>query len=368
MPSGVPAKSDEVNDTAPDPDYRSAVCAFDSGLLDFEELGFLLAAGDWRLLQANRTFCRWVGYDRQELLREGAGAVMHPDDLSRLRRLGSAGAGTVRIMCGDGRTRRCRLSAVQVRGQGAGPSCTLELVQEVTAGGNGGQAPALKEALKRSRRRLRALRAHREKALEEERARIARELHDELGQLLTSMRLDLSWLKGKLPDSLPRLREKLAAMERVVDRAGDSLGRAITQLRPPLLDDLGLAAALEWQVREFQQRTGIACRLTVDPEQIQVAEESALTAFRIFQEALTNVARHSGADRVEAHLSERDGRLTLCVEDNGRGFRMKEIEAAPLGLTGIRERARLLGGRARVESAPGAGTRVVVTIPAQRQG
>lgn len=225
--------------------------------------------------------------------------------------------------------------------------------------------------LERSREELRALTARLQSVREEERARISREIHDELGQMLTALRMSQSLLMDNLRsarDAPPReaLAAQLESMQKLVTRALGSVRRIATELRPEVLDTLGLAAALEWQAAEFTRHTGILCAVSLPDGAVEVAAERATALFRIFQEALTNVARHSGARAVHAELRNSGGKVQLTVADDGRGMPPQAAQGAvtSLGLLGMRERAAMLGGEARLASTPGGGTTITVRLPA----
>ncbi len=220
------------------------------------------------------------------------------------------------------------------------------------------------EELKASRDELWSLSARLERAREEEKANIAREIHDELGQKLTGLIMDLSMLERKIPDSSKPLKERAAAMIREADGLVKTVRRIATGLRPGILDDMGLVAAIEWQVEEFAARTGIpsACDCRGFSEEIDPAR--AIGVFRILQEALTNVARHARARNVRVEFREESGQVVLCVEDDGRGISPAEASGVgTLGLAGMRERARLLGGGIRFGGSPGKGTSVELRFP-----
>ncbi len=221
------------------------------------------------------------------------------------------------------------------------------------------------EQLRESHERLRALSVYLQSVREEERTRIAREVHDELGHALTSCKLDLSWLATKLPRDQRPLLEKTRALSSHIDSTIQMVRRIATELRPGILDHLGLVAALEWQANEFQNRTGIKCEVHSNLREQQLDQNLRTTFFRIFQETLTNVIRHAGATQVTVDLTENDDRITLEVKDNGRGISRNEItNTRSMGLLGMRERAALLGGLFRIgRLAHGKGTRVSVSIP-----
>jgi PAS domain S-box-containing protein len=227
-----------------------------------------------------------------------------------------------------------------------------------------------KEAQRRleaSRGQLRRLSAHLQQAREEERVRIAREIHDELGQALVGLKMDVAWLRRSLGRPAPGVLSKLEEMSGLIDETVHSVRRISAELRPSILDDLGLSAALEWQLEEFRARTGIDCVLTsrLGPKTLDPDRATAL--FRIFQEALTNVARHASASRVTVTIEETEDSLTLAIQDNGRGIRAEELgQPQSFGLLGMRERVHLLEGDIEIRGVPGEGTYVVVRIPARK--
>jgi signal transduction histidine kinase len=199
---------------------------------------------------------------------------------------------------------------------------------------------------------------------EEERTRVAREIHDELGQALTAIKIDLTALLRELPtDKGPVVQRSQSVLKRL-DETIQSVRKIATELRPGILDDLGLVAAVEWAAEEFQARTGTKCRVSLPDGEIAMDPERATALFRIFQETLTNVARHANATEVNARLGTENGDLVLEVHDNGQGIDEKELLAGrSLGIMGMRERAWLLHGDFTIGSVPGQGTTVKVRIP-----
>lgn len=197
---------------------------------------------------------------------------------------------------------------------------------------------------------------------EEERARISREVHDELGQSLTAVKMDLAWLAGRLPQRNTEMLTRIRSTGQLADSIIQSIRRISTELRPAILD-LGLAAAVEWQVQEFHARSGIQCKVRLLIREV-VTSNASTALFRIFQETLTNVARHASATRVEVVLQKERNRLALLVRDNGLGFDQADPALSKsLGLLGMRERAAVLGGEVNISSAPGKGTTVTAWIP-----
>src|SRR5947209_146581 len=220
------------------------------------------------------------------------------------------------------------------------------------------------EQFKASLDQLRALAARLQSVREEERTSIAREIHDELGQACTAIKMDLALIGRKTTKRQTRLRAKADSASRLVDDMIVTLRRIASELRPRTLDDLGLTAALESQAQEFEARTGIHCRVALPEEPLTLDDERSTAIFRIFQESLTNVARHAHATRVEARLERKADQLIFQVRDNGRGFDPAEAKARKsLGLVGMQERALMLNGELQVEGVPGAGTTMILRIP-----
>jgi signal transduction histidine kinase len=218
------------------------------------------------------------------------------------------------------------------------------------------------ERLRESEDKLRRLAAHLISVREEERAHIAREIHDELGQVLTGLKMEVTWLARRLKEA--PLIEKTDSMCRLIDSSVQTVRKIATGLRPEMLDDMGLVAAVGWQAKEFQKRTGIRARVKLPPESTKLDIDVATTMFRIFQEILTNVARHSRATRIDVELAIGEDQVTLGVADNGVGIAPADLNGKKsLGLLGMHERALLFGGEVKITGSGGEGTRVLVSIP-----
>jgi signal transduction histidine kinase len=220
------------------------------------------------------------------------------------------------------------------------------------------------EKIRQSREQLRHLANHLQKVREEERTRIARELHDQFGQTLSVLKMDLAWLAKHLPGPDQSLQAKLDAMGAVIDATLQVLHRVCTELRPVILDDFGLAAAIQWQTEDFQGRTGIACSVILDTEADKLTQDESTALFRIFQETLTNTLRHASATEISVRLWEEDARLMLEIADNGKGIANTEISSpTSLGLIGMRERVYGINGSIQFTGIQDKGTRVTVAIP-----
>lgn len=222
----------------------------------------------------------------------------------------------------------------------------------------------LEEALEKSVEEFHYLYAHIQSAIEGERRSIAREIHDELGQMLTAMKMDLSWLSKRQEKWGTSTIKKVREMAFLVDDTILKVQRIATELRPGILDDLGIVAALEYAIEEFQQRSGINCRLNAEPENLDLDPETATGIFRIFQEALTNISRHAEATSVSVSLKKKGNWLLMQLKDNGIGIREEQTSGKhSFGLIGMRERASLLGGKLQIKGIPGKGTTITLSAP-----
>ncbi|MDO9053352.1 MAG: sensor histidine kinase, partial [Gallionella sp.] len=229
--------------------------------------------------------------------------------------------------------------------------------------------------IKQSRQRLRELSSHIETIKEEERTRIAREIHDEIGMLLTALKMDLSWLAQRLPSDDSALQEKMQGMDSLLDTAGKTANDLVHSLRPGFLDCFGIVAAIEIEANEFTKRTGIPCKISQSKDSFDISDEQSITLFRVFQETLNNIMKHAAAQQVQViidinkactNLINCDKCIELIVSDDGQGF----DESAPskprsFGLRGIQERIGQLGGKVTISSKPGAGTQIAVRLPMQ---
>jgi PAS domain S-box-containing protein len=219
------------------------------------------------------------------------------------------------------------------------------------------------DALLESQRELRQLSARVLEAREEEKAHIARELHDELGQLLTALKMDLTWLRERLP-AASELAPRTAEMGVLLDRTVTATRRISADLRPLMLDDLGLADAASWLVDDFAKRSGITSRIDVPAELPEVSKAVGTAVYRAIQESLTNIARHAGASSAWVVLGVEDGAIHVEVEDDGRGITPEDLgKSRSLGLKGMRERIAFLGGTLEIARAPRGGTRLQLRVP-----
>lgn len=220
------------------------------------------------------------------------------------------------------------------------------------------------EELKHSYLQIRKLASHLQNIREEERSSMAREIHDELGQQLTALKLDVAWLTLKLKNAEPPIAEKIKGMEKLLSTALITVKKLASELHPALLDKLGLIEAIRWQSNEFEKRTGIKIVLELPEELKGVSSKTNIALFRIYQEALTNVARHSGASNVFCSLKKQNEDLYFTITDDGKGFDVAITEQLhSLGLLGMRERSVMIGGKYQITSEPGKGTKVEAVLP-----
>lgn len=219
--------------------------------------------------------------------------------------------------------------------------------------------------LEKSYKSARQLTAHLQDVREKERTHIAREIHDELGQQLTVLKLDASWLYNQLQATAEdSVKQKLKNLIELLDNNVKTVRRISSDLRPTLLDDMGLIAAMEWQLKEFEKRDSVKTYFTIPEKALSIPDNFKTGLFRIFQESLTNVARHADAKNIEVSLQQNNGKLILKIKDDGKGFdKIKVTGKKTLGLMGMKERSIMMGGHYKISSKPGKGTLVTVSIP-----
>ena len=337
------------------------------GLLESAADGIVITNAEGLIEIVNAHLESMTGYDRVELIGQPVEVLVperytrHKHDLMNfLRNPAPRLMGNQRpplaVRCKDGSEFLAEISLVPLRlATGTVVSTTIRNITE--------QVRA-EQSSRDVQDRLRRLTTRMHAAREEERTRVAREIHDELGQSLTGLKMDLSWLSGRIPRTWTAVMERVRAMIVLVESTINFVRGLATSLRPAILDDLGLKAAIEWQIQGFAARTGCRYRLDLTSVDIGVDNNRDTTIFRIFQEALTNIARHAKAGLVEIALHRADARLVLTVSDNGTGIPQKKLtDNQSLGLIGMRERASAMGGEVQIETANGQGTRIILTIP-----
>ena len=329
--------------------YRSYIDHAPDGVFVADETG--------KYLEANEAASRITGYSREELLsmsiqdilaEETSGTALH--DFKMLTKTGTS-QGVSLFKHKDGTKRWWSVDSVKLS-----EIRFLGFAKDITM-----QQNATLEVVK-AREELQQLNQYLMDARENERAKVALEIHDELGQALTAIKIDLNWVLEHISDS----RKSFQKISRIIEMTNDTIKkvqRISAELRPGLLDDLGLAAAIEWYSDEFEQRTGITCELNL--EDVPDGNERVnLALFRIFQEALTNIIRHANAKTVNVSLSYADMGITLVIEDDGVGISPEKVTSGKsLGLVGMRERARQISGSVEFYKKPPSGTKIAVKIP-----
>jgi PAS domain S-box-containing protein len=320
-----------------------------------------LTGEDGRIKLVNREWERILGWRLEEIHKQDVDIIAEcypdPRDRQTVLNFREAARGErfdLKTRTRDGRMIDTRWAVVRLT-----DGSTLGIGVDIT------EHKRAEEELQSSFRQLRELTARLESVREEERARVAREIHDELGQALTAIKIDLASLGSALRADQKEELQKAESILRLVDQTILSVRRIATELRPGILDDLGLVAAVEWAAEEFEARTGIKCRLNFPDDDIVIDPERTTAIFRIFQETLTNITRHAEATQVDVKLGTEDGRIVLEVRDNGRGIGQEQLSTGKsLGILGMRERALLLGGELTISGSPRKGTIVRVLIPA----
>ena len=327
---------------------------------------------DGRFLDCNESMASMLGYDSREDLmsRPASELYFSPGDrdafLANLREKGMLKNAECRLRRKDGSPFYALENVILVPDEEGRATVVQGNMVDIT------ERRKAEDALRESERRHRGLSdqlrrlAHRLHAVrDEERASVAREIHDELGQALTALNMDLHWLQARLSNET-EAKTRVAAMIDLAAKTMDAVHRLCTDLRPTLLDDFGLTAAMEWHVKEFQRRMGIRCQLSLPNELVALPKDVAIAVFRIFQEGLTNIARHARATRATITLRIETETLSLVIEDNGVGITEQKVaDTHSIGLVGMRERALPWRGTVAVAGVEGKGTTVDLRIPLQ---
>ena len=317
------------------------------------------------IVECNQTLLTTTGYSKEEIIGHHVSEIYHPDceamrtkAFQTFTRTGQVAEAELILKRKDGATIDISLSVSAVRDKDGTILRSRSILRNIS------KSKQAEKALEQSREELRNLSEHLQLVLEEERKSLARTIHDELGQSLTALKINASWLKTRLLENDGSLRERAEVLINLSNRAIQTVKRIWTKIRPELLDDLGLAAAIEWEAKQFQRDSGIPCHAIIDSEEINLNSKSSIAIYRIFQESLTNIARHAKASKITAHLKENNGQLILKISDNGKGIPKNKVSATnSLGLLGMRERARFLGGRLSITGKKDHGTVVTLTVP-----
>lgn len=315
---------------------------------------------DERFIDVNDSFLSLSGYKRREVVEQTCAEIgfwavseQHRKFIKELQDLGMVNNFEITFRCKNGELHTGLISAETIYLNEK--SCILAVIIDITQ-------------RRRAEEALRELATHQESIREEERTRIAREIHDDLGQLLTALKMDICWIVKKIPASQQALLEKTDRMIGLTDNLIKSVQKISADLRPGLLDDLGLAAAIDWEMKSFQERTGINCSLVFHPEQIKLDKGCTTALYRIFQETLTNIARHAAASRVEVNLKAGMEWLSLVIRDNGIGITEEQIHShRAYGLNGMRERVQRLDGKLHINGILNKGTEIEIKIPLKKR-
>jgi len=339
--------------------YRLLVESMNEGLVMLDHKGMVTYIND--------RFPEVLGANRDEIIGHSVMEFVKPTDQKvlkqqmRRRSKGQRGTYEIELQKKDGEKIIVFVSGRPIFDEKGNFKGSIAVLTDIT------NIRLAEQELNKSREQLRNLSLYLQSIREEERKLLSREIHDELGQLLTALKMDLSWLSkriSKREGNQELLLEKARSMSELLNKTMKSVQKISSELRPGLLDDLGLLAAMEWQAQEFENRTKIKCEVSLDSEEIKLDPELSISIFRIFQEALTNVVRHAHATKVKVRLSEKNGKLTMKVKDNGRGITEEEIYSPDsLGLVGMRERISPWEGQIKIMGTKNRGTTLSVTLP-----
>jgi PAS domain S-box-containing protein len=325
--------------------------------------GILLTNAQGQIFSANKAATEIFNMTEEEICNGGRSAILDETDpnwpkfFAARKQYGKA-QGELRHFRKDGSTFLAETTSVIFK-TASGDEQTNTIIRDIT------ERKRAEEDLNESYQQIRRLTAYLQKVREEERARIARDIHDELGQQLTVMKMDIAWMKKRIKNGDHESAiAKMDEMQTILDGTVFSVRRIATDLRPSLLDDMGLIAAMEWEADVFSKRTGIKVNFSKPDTSVAVPEEYVTGLFRILQESLTNITRHAAATQVDIHLKNQNNEFILYIEDNGSGFDMSTAtNKKTLGLLGIKERSAMMQGIFTINSQPGKGTKLEVRVP-----
>lgn len=313
-------------------------------------------------IEVNEVACKQLGYLKEEFLQLSPSAIIHPKSIEDFNKY-------TKILLNEGhviydillRAKDKKIIPAEVNSHlfiYKEKLTILSIARDIT------ERKISEENLKRTTKLLRELAAHLQSVREEERTLIAREIHDELGQVLLVLKIKLKLINKKLPNDLLVVKEELDEVINMIDASVESVHKISSKLRPNILDELGLIAAIEWQINEFEKLTNIKCSHVLPRKEIAIDKDRQTVIFRILQEALTNVARHSGADKVQINLFTHQSKLILEIKDNGKGITKEQIsDVKSLGIHGMEERVMIFGGSFMIEGFAGKGTTLKIEIP-----
>jgi PAS domain S-box-containing protein len=313
-------------------------------------------------IEVNEIACKRLGYTKEEFLQLSPSAIVSQKNINdfnlNMERLLKEGHIIYDLVH---RAKDRKLIPVEINSHlflyNEKPTI-LSIARDIT------ERKQAEEKLRRTSKLLRELATHLQSVREEERTMIAQEIHDELGQVLTALKIHISLLANKLNNNQEPLKQKIYSLLDMIDASVESVQKISAKLRPGILDELGLIAAIEWQTEEFEKLTSIKCSLVLPKEELLLEKDKSTAIFRIFQEALTNIARHSQATKAQISLLNHQSNIYLEIQDNGKGISQDQIKAfKSLGIHGMEERAMVFGGQVYIEGTAGKGTTVEVEIP-----
>ena len=324
------------------------------------QLSKLKSYGDF--IEVNEVACKRFGYTKDEFLKLSPSAIISPKFIDEFNKQ------TERLLANSHviyelvhRAKDSKQIPAEINSHlftYEGKPTVLSIARDIT------ERKRVEEKLRKTGLRLRNLASHLQTIREEERTAIAREIHDELGQVLTVLKIQITLVSNKLRDDQQELKDKIISVSNMIDDTVEKVQRITAKLRPDILDELGLIPAIEWQAQEFYNVTGIKCSFTLPNNELFLDSEKSTAIFRIFQEALTNIARHSKAKFISISMQEKAENLILKIKDNGVGIAGEQTkDFKSLGIIGMKERALILGGEVTIEGTPGKGTEVRVEIP-----
>ncbi|AFH48015.1 Signal transduction histidine kinase [Ignavibacterium album JCM 16511] len=313
-------------------------------------------------IEVNEIACKRLGYSKEEFLQLSPSAIVHPKSIDDYNRYSE-------ILLREGhiiyeilhRAKDKKIIPVEINSHlflYKEKLTILSIARDIT------ERKIAEEKLKKNAKLLRELAAHLQSIREEERKTIAREIHDEFGQTLTVLKIKLTLLNKKIPEELLYLKNPLNEAIQMIDATVETVQKISSKLRPDILDELGLLPAIEWQVSEFEKISGIKCTVVLPAQEIPFDKERATAIFRILQEALTNIARHSAADKVQISLYTQSSKIVFEIKDNGKGITNEQIkDVKSLGIHGMEERVLIFGGSFSIEGYSGKGTTIKIEIP-----
>jgi two-component system sensor histidine kinase UhpB len=333
-------------------------------------IGIAITSTDKRIMEVNDKTCEILGYERTELLQKTWQEITHPEDLpAQLAEADRLLAGDIdaytldkRYLRKDGTVVYTTVSVGCIRTTGGAIDHVVALIQDIT------ERKRAEDSARQAHEQLRLLAKRLNQVREAEAGLLSRELHDEFGQMLTGIRMDLSWLASRLAGDKPKLMSKVSSSLAQVDATMRIVRNVAARLRPRILDELGLLPAIEWLVHDLQQRSDANVAFVSNTGATALTPDQATAVFRIVQESLSNIARHAGAKRIDVSLYAQDGSLTVEIRDDGKGVRENEMTSVEsIGLLGMRERALAVGGDLTLESVAGRGTVVILRLPLEKE-